>query len=73
MLKTIAIVAAAVASLAAAVAALFPKKPIEPKTLRMTMQLDHRYLSESGGASPDVLRAKSAVFSRSYRFRPDRA
>jgi Ca-activated chloride channel family protein len=49
MLKTIAIVAAAVASLAAAVAALFPKKPIEQKTLRMMTQLDHRYFPESGG------------------------
>ena len=59
MRKTFAIVAAALASLAAAaVAALLRPilKPVEPQpqsqragALRMTTQLDHRYLSEVGG------------------------
>src|SRR5215468_11081302 len=59
MRKTYVIVAAALASLAAAaVAFLLKPKPVEQQpqsqragVLRMTTQLDHRYLSESGGAA----------------------
>jgi len=59
MRKTFAIVAAALASLAAAaVAALLRPivKPLDPQTqragaLRMTTQLDHRFLAEAGGGA----------------------
>ncbi|MFN2546937.1 MAG: VWA domain-containing protein [Myxococcales bacterium] len=59
MPKTLALVAAALASLAAAAIAFLLRptpKPVEPQfqragALRMTTQLDHRYLSEVGGGA----------------------
>lgn len=61
MRKTLALVAAALASLAAAFVAWLvqrpaPPKPADPQTqragvLRMTAQLDRRYLSEQGGGA----------------------